>query len=160
MGMTIGGTNQVLFTLISNQIAEFATRVWAVNTTRVRFISVMTVPRPDALQNLGGKIFKLERLREVKLSVSFKPGHMRPTAGHQKAGDVSPFRLVDSGKRCVIGQYDIRYEQINFSFLKYLCCVSYTGGGRDVVSIVRQQSRQQVYDAAVVFEQQYVLHLS
>jgi len=51
----------------------------------------MTVPRPDALQNLGNEILKLERLREVKLSVSFKPGHMRPTAGHQKAGDVLLF---------------------------------------------------------------------
>ena len=63
--MTIGGTNQVLFIGISNLIVEFAARAWAINTTRVRFISVMTVPRPDALQNLGGKIFKLERLREV-----------------------------------------------------------------------------------------------
>ena len=75
----------------------------------------MTVPRPDALQNLGGKIFKLEWLRKVKLSVSFKLGHMRPTAGHQKPGDVSPFRLIDDGKRCVIGQNNIRYKQINLS---------------------------------------------
>jgi len=58
----------------------------------------MTVPRPDALQNLHGKILKLEPLREVKLSVGFKLGHMRPTAGHQKANDVSPFRLVDGAK--------------------------------------------------------------
>jgi hypothetical protein len=120
----------------------------------------MTVPRPDALQNLGGKIFKLERLREVKLSVSFKLGHMRPTAGHQKARDVSPFRLIDGGKRCVIGQNNIRYKQINLSFLKYLRRISNPTRGRDIVSVFLQQSRQQVHDAAVVFEQQYVLHLS
>ena len=76
----------------------------------------MTVPRPDALQNLRGKIFKLERLREVKLSISFKPGHVRLTAGHQKARDVSPFRLIDDGRRCAIGQDNIRYKQINLSF--------------------------------------------
>ena len=158
--MTIGGTNQVLFILISNQIAEFAARVWAVNTARVRFISIMTVPRPDALQNLGDKIFELEWLRKVKLSISFKLGHMRPTAGHQKAGDVLPFRLINGSKHRAIGQNIICYKQINLSFLKYLRRISYPSCGRDVVSVVLQQSRQQVYDAAIVFEQQYVLHLS
>jgi hypothetical protein len=73
---------------------------------------------------LGSKIFKLERLREVKLSVGFKLGHMRPTAGHQEAGDILPFRLVDGGKRCAIGQDNIRYKQVNFSFLKYLSRIS------------------------------------
>jgi hypothetical protein len=120
----------------------------------------MTVPRPDALQNLGGKIFELERLREVKLSISFKLGYMRPTPGHQKAGNISPFRLIDSGKGCAIGQNNIRYKQINLSFLKYLRRISYPSCGRDIVSVFLQQSRQQVYDAAVVFKQQYVFHLS
>jgi hypothetical protein len=64
----------------------------------------MTVPRPNALHNLGGKIFELERLREVKLSVSFKLGHMRPTAGNQKARDVSYFSLIDCGKGRAVGQ--------------------------------------------------------
>jgi hypothetical protein len=64
----------------------------------------MTVPRPNALHNLGGKIFELERLREVKLSVSFKLGHMRPTAGNQKARDVSSFSLIDCGKGRAVGQ--------------------------------------------------------
>ena|SRR5689334_11107727 len=118
----------------------------------------MTVPRPGALQNLGSKIFELERLREVKLSVSFKLGHMRPAAGHQKVGDVSSFRLIDDGKGRIIGSNNIRYKQINFSFLKYLRRISYASCGRDVVSIVLQQSRQQVHNAAVVFEQQYVFH--
>src|SRR6478672_8034278 len=63
--MTIGGTNQELFILLSYQIAEFAARVWAVNTARVRFILIMTVPRTDALQNIGDKIFELEWLRKV-----------------------------------------------------------------------------------------------
>jgi len=76
----------------------------------------MTIPRPNALQNLGGEIFKLERLREVKLSVSFKLDHLRPTAGHQKAGDVSPFRLIDGGKGRTIGQNNSRYKKINLSF--------------------------------------------
>jgi hypothetical protein len=84
----------------------------------------MTVPRSDTLQNLGGKICKLERLHEVKLTVSFRLGHMRPPAGHQKAGDVSPFRLIDSGKGRAIGQNNIRYKQINLSFSKY--CVAST----------------------------------
>ena len=158
--MTIGGTNQELFTLISYQIAEFAARAWAVNTARVCFILIMTVPRTDALQNLGGKIFKLEWLRKVKLSISFKLGHMRPTAGHQKAGDVLPFRLIDGSKHRPIGQNIICYKQVNFSFLKYLRRISYASCGRDVVSVVLQQSRQQVYDAAIVFEQQHVLHFS
>jgi hypothetical protein len=158
--MTIGGTNQVLFILLSYQIAEFAARVWAVNTTRVRFILIMTVPRTDALQNLGSRIFELERLREMNLSVSFKLGHVRPTAGHQKAGDVWPFRLIEGGKSRTVGQNNIRYKQINLSFLKDLRRISYAGCGRDVVSIVLRQSRQQVDDAAVVFEQQYVIHFS
>jgi hypothetical protein len=76
----------------------------------------MAVPRSDALQNLGGKIFELEWLREVKLSVGFKLGHVRPTAGDQKVGDVSSFRLIDGGKGRTIGQDNIRYKQINFSF--------------------------------------------
>jgi len=120
----------------------------------------MTVPRPDVLQNLRGKILKLERLREVKLSVSFKLGHMWPTAGHQKAGDISPFRLVYGSKGRTIGENNIRYKQINLSFLKYQRGISYASCGRDVVSIVLQQSRQQVHNAAIVFEQQYVFHFS
>jgi hypothetical protein len=119
----------------------------------------MTVPRPNALHNLGGKTFELEWLREVKLSVSFKPGHMRPTAGNQKARDVSSFSLIYRGKSRVVGQCDICYKQINFSFLKYLRRISNPSRGRDVVSDVLQKSGQQAHDAAIVFKQQYVLHL-
>src|SRR5689334_9829629 len=116
----------------------------------------MIIRRPDALQNLGGKIFKFEWLRKVKLSVSVKLGHMRPTAGHQKVGDVSSFRLTYGGKGRTIVQNNICYKKINFSLLKYLRRISYTSYGRDGVSIILQQSRQQVYNAAVVFEQQYM----
>ena len=119
----------------------------------------MAVPRSNALQNLRNKIFHLERLREVKLSISFKLGHVRLTAGHQKAGDVLLFCLIDGSKRRTIGQDNIRYKQVNLSFLKYLRRISHPSCGRDVVSIVLQQSRQQVHNAAVVFKQQYVLHL-
>ena len=43
-------------------------------------------------------MFNLEGLREVKFSISFKLGHMRPTAVHQTAGDVLLFSLIDWSK--------------------------------------------------------------
>ena len=105
-------------------------------------------------------MFNLEGLREVKFSISFKLGHMRPTAVHQTAGDVLLFPLIDWSKRRTIGQSYICYKQINLTFLKYLRRIGHPRSGRNIVSVILEQSRQQVRDAAVVFEQQYVLHLS
>ena len=64
----------------------------------------------------------------------------------------------DGGQGHTIGRNHSRYKKINFSLLKYLRRISYTSYGRNVVFIVLQQSRQQVYNAAVVFEQQYMFH--